>query len=821
MPPTLQQRNQLRQRQEAARKKVKPKTTQSNAPDDEEDIPEQEKDAVSKILAQIDRAKRLREDFIGKSPKGGTDSGELARLRRLVWGAEKPNKEETTVRTNMIYATEATLLPHIYAKNPEIAVSPHEAVNPQEYAGLKDFCKTAQILINRLLVGEAKLKRRIKSNIRSTMATSVGWLKLSYQHNLTADDPIILRRANDMQDNLQAIEGLIKRLDNEDDRKTQNELKEQLENQLQSMIKKGEVKWFKGFTLDRLQTEDMFILDESIVEFDDYVHAKRLAHRVFMDDEEFCARYKRDKVPKGATSYARPSATSEQPDNAQSASEGKEVNYRAVYEVWDHTSNTVCEVAEGCKGYVRKPRVMECSPERWLPFYCLGYNLVEGRWRPISDTELLQKLQEEYNTTRYLYAEARKQAIPTLIFRKGGNLTEADIIHITRRKPGDNIGVEGNPSQPLAQDIFEFKGVTIQPEAYDVTIIRNDMDMMVGLSDASRANLVEAKTATEAEIMRQALMSRVAERQDTTEDLISEMAQAVLQIALKSFSLKEVKELVGEGARWTESLPVINPETNEPDPEAIYRMVRVQVKAGTTGKPNVQKERENWTQLMPVINETIQQVAELRMAGQGDLAESKIELLKETLTRFDEKIDVERFIKPEQLDAEGNPVQKPNNGAQQAAAMAEQLEACKQELAKCQEALTQCQMDLKIAKQAQDARIAEAEANKAIDVARETSKHEQSMRQLEIKAAQEFRLQQQKLTNDLIAERMRIASTERVAAITAGQAEYAEKLRLESAEFIQALEIKAENERHDKELENAIEQAKINAKAKSKAKTEG
>jgi len=326
--------------------------------------------------------------------------------------------------------------------------------------------------------------------------------------------------------------------------------------------------------------------------------------------------------------------------------------------------------------------------------FCLGFNPVEGRWRPLSDVELLMHLQEEYNSTRYLYAEARKEAIPVRLYRKGGELEAEDLEAIANRKPRQLIGVSGNPQIPINQDVMQLDGVKIDPAAYDVSLIRNDMDMMVGLSDASRANLIQAKTATEAQIMAQSLANRQSERQDAIEDLISEMAEAALQIMLQRFSLLEVQQIVGRGAVW--------PEDAGPE---LWTKIRVKVRAGSSGKPNQAKEREDWAQIMPVINEAMTKVAELRAAGHGDMANSVIELAKETLRRFDERIDIDRFI----------PREAGQNGEQDVGQLMMQVQQLQQQLAECQQALQECQGELEKAKMQEQAKIVELNAKAAAE----------------------------------------------------------------------------------------------------------
>ena len=672
-------------------KQAKTKERPQIASDEEREVPQAEKDVVGKLLSEIDRAKTIRKKF---------DTESLPKLRRYVWGTHDSDANKT--RTNLIFATIATLLPHIYAKNPEISVAPTEAVGKDEYKQIKEFCKTAQVMLNNLFIEEGQLKRRMKSNARAAMTTSVGWIKMSFQESLSGD-PIIVRRANDVQDNLRRIEYLVSCSKVETDTTKLNQQREELANQLTAMMDSPEMKVYKGLVLDRVKTEDVFILDESIVEFDDYVSAKKLDHRIYMTDEEYYETFGH-KVPKGAAQYGQPAPgelADETGQKIEIGGDASKASYRAVHEVWDRTSNTICCVCEGCAGYARAPYVLKPAAERWYSFFALGFNIVEGRWRPLSDVELLRQLQDEYNTTRFLFAETRKESIPTRVFRKSGNLTEEDIKALTERKARDWIGVEGNPSQPLENDIMQLDGIKIDPAAFDVTIIRNDMDMLVGLSDASRSNLIQAKTATEAEIMRQALMTRVAERQDTIEDLTSEMASAALQIFLQKFKLDEVKQIVGEGAVWPE-LSI----------EETFRKVRVSVRAGSTGKPNILKERESWAAIMPIINDTITQVMELRAAGQFDLANSKIELLKETLTRYDEKIDVDRFIPEQEMDENGQPTAQ-QNAIAQAQQVAEQNKTLQEELQKSKEALLKAQAGEQstVAKMQADQAIATAQAS--------------------------------------------------------------------------------------------------------------
>lgn len=699
------------------------------------DVPQQERDFVGKLLSRIQRALDLRSSF---------EKTTLPRLRRLMWGSTA-GTEESQVRANLIFSTIATMLPHVYAKNPEIGVTPTEAVRGAEYEKWKEFCKTQQAFLNRVFIEETGLKRRAKSNVRSAMGTSIGWMKMAFQERISTD-PLMIKRQSDIQDDLQRIEALITQADDAERQQLESQ-KEEIAQRRAALEQSNEVRTFKGFNVDRVQTEDIIILDESIVDFDNYVDAEAIAHRVWMTDDDYQRNFGGKPLP-GAATFDQPSVNDAADESGKKitftpGTEGT-TKYRAVFEVWDKTARRIYTVALGQAGYCCEPYTPEHAPQRWYPFYGLAFNLVEGRFRPLSDTELIEHLQAEYSTTRYLYAEARKEAIPTRVFRKSGDLTEGDIDKLKGRKAREWIGIEGNPQIPLVQEFLQLEGIKIDPAAYDVTLIRNDIDMMVGLSDASRANLIQAKTATEAEIMRQALMNRVAERQDTNEDLISDMATSALEISLQAFSRDEVAEVVGDGAKWREDFPVPDnsPEAEQqnaqaqlawqqaaaaatqggmepppvPEPvtkpmsiEAIFHRISAKVRVGSTGRPNQMKEREQWTQLMPVISETATKVAELRMQGAHDLANTQVELLRETLRRFDERLDIDALIPKQEMGEDGQPTGQGQQMAEMQQKLA-QMERMNEELTACKEELEATKQALQKAQLAEETKIAEANA---------------------------------------------------------------------------------------------------------------
>lgn len=645
-----------------------------------------EKDAVTTWLARV---KRCEED---PARKAWTDK--LETLRGYVYGTKHKDPSGTDLtRTNLVFSTMAAMMPHLYARNPDIGVTPSAGCPKERLAPVKKFGTTAEAVLSQMLVKEGKLKRRAKANLRSVMTTSYGVLKMTFQKDLHAD-PLTLRRIQDAQDNLARIEALVADLKKEEDVATISRQRDELQAQLTGLMGGNEVRIFKGFVIDRLRSEDFLVLDDSVAEFDEYVDAGALGHIVWMTVAKFKAQF--GFAPFGATRYNRPFAKGDNPPADAGDSQTDDEKFVCVVEIWDKDAQVVRTVAKGMNRWCREPYAPKNTSQRWYPFFVLGFNLVEGRWRPISDVELLMQLQDEYDTTRTNFADVRADAVPVRVFRKSGNLTEEDIKTLSvKRRNRDWIGIEGNPTAPISQDVMQLEGPKIDPQAYDVSLIRNDMDIVVGMSDASRANLIKPKTATEAEIMNQALGLRVDERRDANEDMITDMAEAALEIALRDMTAAEVKQIAGDDAEWPQM-----------SVQEIFSLVDVSVRAGSSGKPNAAKDREQWTQLLPVVSDAITRVGELRAQGNYDMAESVLDLLRETLRRFGERIDVDALIPPVEKGEDGQPV-----------AVAKQLQeaiATRQAYEECQAKLAQTEQALAQAKQAEVAKVAQIEADKAL-----------------------------------------------------------------------------------------------------------
>lgn len=589
---------------------------------------------------------------------------EFEKNRKYARGEMHDDGKGGLVRTNLIYTNQATIVPHVYAKNPEIAVSPSKAIGPNNYAMARKFAQTMDAVLHRMFVMDTQLKKRVRGSLYSVMNTGEGWLKMIYQRD-HASDPVIKNRIHDAQDNLARLERLIRETEDEDKSHDVKRQRDEIMIMLDALQQQVEVAVAEGLVIDRILTDDILILDKTLVDFDMYSQADAIDHLIWMVKDEYCERFG-DWPKEGApTVYHERSLK----DAHQHTDEkGKKTELVCVHELWHLRSNTVLTFADGAKYWAREPYSPTKQAERWYPFYRLGWNHLDGCHEALPDTSLQRELQDEYNASRTQWAAAREESMPVRVVRGSGALTQDDIDNIKNRKSRQIIVVDGKPGEPLNNDLGQIEGIPLNPAVYDTTPIRGDMEMVSGRGDASTGGIVEAKTATEAEIMQSGLASRSDYRRDVVEDAIEEMAIAAAQMLLQELTVPQVQYLAGSDAVW--------PMMAKPE---VFQLINIEIRAGTTSKPNQQREREQWAELLPLMQETIGRIFELQKAGELQMANVLRALLKETLRRYDERLDLEELIGPEDETGQAQ--------AQQMAVLHQQVQELQQALMQAQEQL--------------------------------------------------------------------------------------------------------------------------------------
>jgi hypothetical protein len=553
------------------------------------------------------------------------------------WGADPKTKEFYKLRANLIQGTITAVLPNIYARNPEISAIPlYKADN------LKRFCKTLETVTNRHLE-KADLKGRAKAAVRSALTASFGTVKVMYQRDIKRD-PIIQSRINDTQDNILEVERLMADIQDPGQRGDLDAKKAELEQLMAALNEQVEVTAAEGLVVDRVMTENLLI-DPSVCEFWDYRDADWIAQIIPMKKSQAEATYK-VKLDT-AMSYSETGQFNAKDGRFASASASLDEDRQiAILEIWDKVTQRVYTVAEGCDYWLREPYSPPKAGERWLPFFLLPFQVVDGQFVAPSLVDLTEKLQEEHNEARDRFNQHRNLCLPG--WMAGADISEKSIRRYSDSDVGE-ITIIDTEGKPLNQVIMPRQHPPIDPAVYDTSAVRYDWEQVTGLQDAARSTVVKAKTATEASILQQSLSGRVSEFRDQVEDWLQEIAQYAAQILLMELTPPQVERIMGplemqmiESGGLRMQVPIKHYDWPELERERVFDMVEMKIRAGTTGAPDKLEQQESWGKVLPIVQGLVTQIMQVQASGMD--AEPLVNLLRETLKRFDERLDVEQFI---------------------------------------------------------------------------------------------------------------------------------------------------------------------------------
>lgn len=565
----------------------------------------------------------------------------IERNRKMLRGQMDPDAvdveddDSEKARANLLYATMRGLLPHLYARNPEISVQQSPAVDLERDAWVPQFASTLEVGVNRQ-ISDSALKSVGKRVTRSSLATRVGWAKVSLQGGDI--EPQIQARINDTMDNIERVSQLRQALEgdqlaNEDE---QEATLEELQHTLAGLQAQAEISSAYGIVIEHVPPEHIEV-DGGIHALEDYPHAHWIAQRLYITKERAKGMFAgvdleqatlfgvdRDDETDDSERFSRVTTSKVRAD---------EDAYFCVWEIWAKTDQSVYTMIDGVRQWVREPFQPQNLGERWYPFFGLML-LPSEDWYPMDIVELLEELQREYNDARDKLAAARDASQPGIVV--SAEVSEDSVRRVSNARTGD-ITIVDTKGQPLRDMFAPAPDPTINPAIFDTQGILSDIQWVSGLQDAERGGVTKSKTATEAEILQSGLVSRTGEMQDTTEDWVGEIAKYIGEIMLQVFTPAQMQRLAGPSAVW--------PQMRKDD---VFELVDLEVRAGTSGKPNKQREQQQWIQFSAMLQQTVLAIRQLMAVGQDFTPE--VELLRETARRFDERLDIEKFIpKPPQL----------------------------------------------------------------------------------------------------------------------------------------------------------------------------
>ena len=559
-------------------------------------------------------------------------------------------------RANLIKSTLSVVLSKVYAKNPEMSAEPtNKAKN------LRKFCDTVSAVTQRMLE-DAKLKTKAKRAVRAAMTCSHGIVKVQYQKDIKVD-PLIKDRIEDTQDNIANIERLLAQIEGDEAQRCDLEAKKrELEQAIAGLEAKKEVVAAEGLVADMVRT-DRYLLDPAIDDILDYESAAYMVEKIPMRKSAAMGLFPDFDLSKAST--YKVGEFDMESDKARPYSADMKAGGQGddplilVYEAWSKTDNTIYTLVAGINGqFARVPYQPTYTGERWWPYFVLPWGVVDGKVVSQSLVDDLEKLEVEHNETRDKFAEVRRNIKPNFVV--SADVKDKQIQ--TRQIAGiGEVIVVDTGGQKLADFVQQSTQLQIDPAVYDTSPIAYDWDQTSGLQEAARSVITKAKTATEAAISDQSLGARVGEFRDSVEDWLTEIAQYGAELLLLAMTEPMVAQIMGEAEPVDPEAIMLAVQSGQPiqqpvkpyewpaerTPETVFELVQMKIRAGSTAAPNKLEMQETWTRALPLLQQMIQIIMQTDAMG-GDSTPFR-ELVKETAARFDESLDVERFLPPKPM----------------------------------------------------------------------------------------------------------------------------------------------------------------------------
>lgn len=316
-----------------------------------------------------------------------------------------------------------------------------------------------------------------------------------------------------------------------------------------------------------------------------------------------------------------------------------------VYEFLNYEEKSVCFLLEGWGDYLRPPLPVEFPVSGFWPLIGLTFNAIENDPNtkaglfPPSDVDLMFHPQKEWNRERDALRDQRNANAPKYLTRKGV-LTDADKDRLQTAVPNQVIELEGVPADmPLDKAVVVMQVARIDPAVYDTSPLSEDIMLSTGQQEANLGPAQPNVTATVGTIAEQSRMTVSASNVDDLNGFLSRAAKMRGELYLQGMSEETVKRVVGEGAVWP---------TLDRDRQEFLKMLHLDIKAGSSGKPNQAIRVANFERIAPV----------LLQSGANPYG-----VIEEALNRLDDDLPLEKF-RPIALPAMGQQPQKPNQPLQ-------------------------------------------------------------------------------------------------------------------------------------------------------------
>jgi len=437
---------------------------------------------------------------------------------------------------------------------------------------------------------EPNFKLMLKQLVRRVITTGVGYVKVDFQREMgrSPDDEV---RISDQSRQLAHLQRLA-------DEAQEGELYsgmadlEELRSGLETLMSQPEILLREGLNFDFPQSTSV-IIDPACTQIKGFVGANWIAQQYALTADQIDEIYDVDVKDIGGKEYGQAGALLHQ---VHATGDRKDSATYRVYEIYSKLTGQMLTVCDGAKDFLAEPAAPRVVVERFWPISALTFNDVEwadpeeqGDIFPPSDVRLLRAMQLEHNRSREGLREHRIANRPAYV-GPANVLTKEDKDLLASHDVAEFIGLQNvAPGTDPNTVIRPLVKAEIDPAVYDAAPFFDDAQKVAGSQEANWGG-VSGAAATEVSVAEGSRLSSIQSNVDDLDDLLSEVAQMASQVMLRELSPETVAEIAGPGAVW----PTLTGGE-------IARELYLDIKAGSSGRPNKAMELANFERIAPIL----------------------------------------------------------------------------------------------------------------------------------------------------------------------------------------------------------------------------
>jgi hypothetical protein len=552
-------------------------------------------------------------------------------------------------------ATQAGVPPEMQQQLASAKVDADIAKQAKAYAvkeeEMRAFADTMQLVIPRLWK-DSKLKKSIRKEVRSALSCGPGWIKaiLLIDHG----NPQVEEELNDIKDKISRIVALQKQIADGDVDDMDIAKAELIELQ-KGAEAKTEVAIKKGLVVDFCSAEDVQVsLD--VRDLEEYQEADWIANSIYKPKDELAALFPElsdDDIKKATCYYQRkpkdydkqvidmPETQVTYKDAEQFSKEGnmgtedgQPIEFAKIIEVWDRRDNMIKTIIDGVQCWAKPPFPPPMATSRFYPYFYLAFYPVDGSRHPQSLSWRLRKLQDEYSVGRSTMRLTRDRAVPGVLF-DAEQIDPENARKLQDSKAQEFTGIKKTNPNAQFNTLFASKPVAaIDMALFNMEPVIRDMEKISAVQEAQQGAATPEKTATQSTIEQQGFSARSSSLRDNVEMLLDDLARYTAELAIQALDIKDAQRIAGSHAFWPHGMSI----------EDLLTLVDINIKAGTTGKPNTAADRQAWSTILPLIMQLIPQIMAARAQGQDELADAQEEVLRKTMEVMGDYEDIDRLL---------------------------------------------------------------------------------------------------------------------------------------------------------------------------------